>query len=226
MQTAEKRSVAAVTVLILFLFFCQAAVAGNASQITPEKEAWQQDIQNQIWQGRWTENISSRENSILNRENEDFINWLYNNRTVNNRQQTNQDKTFVSITIEQKDEFKAISNPDLTPGHGKRFVSYLVSIRNTSAKPIYGGSSDPHASFEIVTVSGYVIQAENTSSQAWKDNRMVWNAGDIPPGEVRKGWVVFSVPENDNPKHLTFHVAEIVEPHSTTKIGSVSVPLN
>jgi hypothetical protein len=54
---------------------------------------------------------------------------------------------------------------------------------------------------------------------------MVWNANEIPPGEVRKGWLVFSVPENENPIRLVFHVAEVIGPHSTTGMGNVNIPL-
>ena len=132
----------------------------------------------------------------------------------------------IKLVIESDEMFKKIKNPYEKPGNGKVFRAFLISITNASKYSLDGGSSDYHCTFSVITSDGFVIQAINTASEAWRENRLVWNADEIPIGKTRKGWVVFSVPANSNLITLSFDVNERITPHEFTGLGTIEVPIN
>jgi len=131
----------------------------------------------------------------------------------------------VILTIEQSQRFTEIENQLVTPGEGRIFLGLLVAIKNTSDKIIDGGSEDPHATFRLETVNGYTIPAENTSSDAWRKNRMVWATQEIMPGEIKRGWLIFTIPKDDSPSQLIFDVAEKTGPYSSLLLGRNRIPV-
>jgi len=137
----------------------------------------------------------------------------------------NHNLNHIKLVIESDEAFGEIENSYEKPGDGKIFRSFLISIENSSNYNLYGGSSDYHSTFSVTTSDGYVIKAINTSSSAWRENRLVWSVEVIPEGQLRKGWIVFSVPIDNDLKTLTFNVDERHSPHHLTGLGAIEVPI-
>jgi len=131
----------------------------------------------------------------------------------------------IKLAIESDESFLEIENSYEKAGDGKIFRAFLISIENSSNYNLDGGSSDYHATFSVTTSDGYVIKAINTSSSAWRENRLVWSVDVIPEGQLKKGWIVFSVPIDSDLKTLTFNVNEQHSPHHITGIGAIEVPI-
>mgnify|MGYP001613320286 CR=1 FL=1 len=129
----------------------------------------------------------------------------------------------LTINIEQKEEFLDIGNKYVNPREGNKYIAFLVVIENSSKLVIWGGTCDYSHIFEATTDDDYVIKAENTASEAWRKNRSVWCVSEIPPGETRKGWVVFSIPMRAYIKNITFEVDEIIGPSQTRQRGKLKI---
>lgn len=147
------------------------------------------------------------------------------NMTTTGDSKYNTDK--IKINIEQSEIFEALKkpNPYVSPGEGNHFVGFLVSVENLGEKKIYGGSSDHHRTFNIMTSGNYVVEAENTSSDSWKNDRLIWTGSEIEPHEKRKGWIVFRVPKQEIPVKFIFIVDEETRPGFLKSLGSIKVPL-
>jgi len=128
----------------------------------------------------------------------------------------------ITLSIEKADCFFKIENQFEKPKGGNLFFALLISIQNNGDFKLYGGSSDYHNTFSVVTQDGYEIQALNTSSTAWKENRMVWNSDLIEIGDKRKGWIVFSIPQQSTPEKVLFSVDRWDSPHQLTSMGTLS----
>lgn len=109
------------------------------------------------------------------------------------------------------------------PVEGREYRAFLVSITNNTQVKIYGGTSDYSSIFSVKTSDGFIIQAENTSSNAWRKALLVWNAEEIPKGERRKGWIVFSVPISSELASLSFSVNKVNSPLNISPIGVKSI---
>ena len=131
----------------------------------------------------------------------------------------------VMVKVLKTERFTSIDNQYEKLGKGRIFLALLLTITNNSDNIIDGGGSDYHSTFNLKTTEGYTIEAENTSSDAWRKDRMVWNADLLSPGETGKGWVVFSVPESATIEYLIFKVDRYNGPHSFTEIGMLKIPL-
>lgn len=131
----------------------------------------------------------------------------------------------IVLDILDRESFYNIENQYVKPVIGNVFFALHIDIVNKSSFNISGGGSDYHSTFQIITSDGYTIQAENTSSEAWKQNRLVWNVDYLSPNEKGKGWIVFSIPQNTSPKYLIFNINKYNSPHSLTGLGRLKAPL-
>jgi hypothetical protein len=131
----------------------------------------------------------------------------------------------IELNILTQERFSNIENPYEKPNRGNVFLAFLIIITNNSDVLIYGGSWDYHNTFTLISRDGYVIQAENTASEAWRQNRQVWNADTIPPNETRKGWIVFQIPENAFLKYLNFRICKVNSPNRLTELDTLKISL-
>lgn len=127
------------------------------------------------------------------------------------------------MVIENREDYVKIANPYTQPKSGNKYSAFLVSLLNNSNMMIDGGGCDYHHTFEALLEDGYVLQAENTASTVWKENRMVWCVDDIPPGETRRGCIVFTIPISKKIKHITFYVNEKTGPLQSISRGKIKV---
>ena len=132
----------------------------------------------------------------------------------------------IKFSIEKKDRFSSIENRNVKPNDGDIFLAFLVAISNQTSMNLYGGGCDYHSSFKLLTEDGYTISAENTASEAWRQNRQVWCNDEIPPDETRRGWIVFSLSETKKIKSITFDVCEITGPSKLRAIGKQKISLD
>lgn len=141
-----------------------------------------------------------------------------------NRNSTDPLAKFI-LTATVSDTFTSINNRLVTPSPGNVFLPYLVSVTNNADFTILS-SADTSAYFALISDSGFVFPAENTSSAAWRENRPVWSSGDIPPGETRQGWIIFNVPPDIVPQTLIYDVLERTGPGRARTVGTLSLPLD
>ncbi|MBF0229863.1 MAG: protein kinase [Desulfamplus sp.] len=131
----------------------------------------------------------------------------------------------IILNILGRESFYTIENKYVKPAAGNVFFALHIQLFNKTNFNISGGGSDYHSTFKLVTYDGYTIMAENTSSDAWRKNRLVWNVDLLAPNEKAKGWIVFSIPENTVPKELTFTIDKHNSSYSFTGLGTLKIPL-
>lgn len=131
----------------------------------------------------------------------------------------------VSLFIETVDCFTHSKDNSIQANPGSLFFAILLKVHNNSDYPIGTGGEDHRYTYRLQTVNGTTYQAVNTAYPNWQNNRNVWDAERIEPGESHSGWIVFSVPDTDFPDNLLFFIDRVLSEHSVTSLGTLTINL-
>jgi hypothetical protein len=129
----------------------------------------------------------------------------------------------INLNIENRDDYLISKNQFIQPIKGNKYIGFLISISNNSNLVLYGGTCGYNNTFEILTADNYIIKADNIGCALKDNSKIEWCVNDIPPGETRRGWIFFSIPENTYVKNLIFNADEIIGPQRIRTIGKIKI---